>query len=103
MTAVASADLKIKLKSLLGGATTSERQALEAFAVLNLGLIESLRSGTISANDGVVRFYNAANCLFVRRKMKNSLCDEIMSRGVQLADLFDALSPASARRQFAAN
>jgi len=100
MTATA-AELELKLESLLGRAPTTDRQALEAFAVFNLGLIESLRSGTINADDGVVRFYNAANCLYVRRKMKNSVCDEIMSRGVQLPDLFDALSPAAARRQFA--
>src|SRR5712672_2497448 len=89
-------DLEIKLNSLLGTSATTDRQALETFAVLNLGLIESLRSGTMDANDGVSRFYNAANCAYVRRKIKNAICDEIMSRGVQLPDLFDILSPSVA-------
>jgi hypothetical protein len=71
------------------------------FVVLNLGLIELLRSGAIAAQDGVIRIYHSWNCLYVRRQLKNPLCDEIMSRGAQLPDLFDTLSPAKARREFA--
>jgi hypothetical protein len=93
--------LDLKLEALLGSRSTTDRQALEAFAVLNLGIIESMRTGTINPDDAVCRFYNAANCLFVRRKLKNAVCDEIMSRGVQMPDLFVILSPSVARRQFA--
>jgi hypothetical protein len=94
-------ELDLKLELMLGGRSTTDRQALVAFAVLNLGIIESLRTGTINPDEAVSRFYNAANCLYVRRKLKNSGCDEIMSRGVQLPDLFVVLSPSVARRQFA--
>jgi hypothetical protein len=93
--------LKINLGSLLRAARASDRQALETFALLNLGLVESLRNGALNANDGVAQFYNAANCLYVRRAIKNSVCDEIMSRGVQLPDLFEILSPSLARRELA--
>jgi hypothetical protein len=94
-------ELRIELETLFGGQRISGRRALETFAVINLGLIESLRNGALDANDAICRFYNAANCLFVRRKLRNALCDDVMAHGVQLADLFDALSPSAARRQFA--
>jgi hypothetical protein len=97
---VAAIELDLRLESMLGGRTTTERQALEAFAVLNLGIIESLPTGTIDPDEAVTRFYNAANCLYVRRKLKSTVCDEIMSRGVQLPDLFVVLSASVARRQF---
>jgi hypothetical protein len=96
---IEAVELDLKLESMLGGRSTTDRQALEAFAVLNLGIIESLRTGTINPDEAVARFYNAANCLYVRRKLKNPVCDEIMSRGVQLPDLFLVLSPSAARRQ----
>ncbi len=78
-----------------------DRSPLGMFVLLNLGLIELLRSGTIPAEEGVVRFYHSRNCLYVHRKLKNPVCDEIMTRGAQLPDLFDALTPARARRRFA--
>ncbi len=77
-----------------------DRQPLATFVLLNLGLIDLLRSGAIEPDEGVVRFYHAQNRLYVRRKLKNELCDEIMGRGAQLPDLFDALSKFAARRQF---
>lgn len=92
---------KIDLHSLLGNGCTP-RQALDAFAVINLGLVESMRDRVISPDDAIPRFYNAANCLFAHRKLKNVVADDIMGRGVQLSDLFDALPPATAEREFAA-
>lgn len=77
-----------------------DRSPLGMFVVLNLGLIELLRSGTIAAEEGVVRFYHAQNRVYVRRSLKNPLCDEIMSRGTQLPEIMGSLSPARARRQF---
>ena len=97
---VAAVERRIDLESLFGTTELSNRQLIEAFAVLNLGLVESFRSGVLRPGDGVSRFYYAANCLYVRRKLKNAVCDDIMGRGVQLPDLFDALSPAVARKQF---
>ena len=95
-----TAELRIDLESLFGRSGLKSRQVLEAFGVLNLGFIESLRSGAMRPSDAVARFYCAANCLYVRRKLKNEVCDDIMGRGVQLPDLFDALPLAVAKRQF---
>jgi hypothetical protein len=96
-----TAELRIDLQSLFGESGMTTRQAIEAFAVLNLGFIESLRSGAMRPGDAISRFYCAANCIYVRRKFKNEACDDIMGRGVQLPDLFDALPAAIAKRQFA--
>lgn len=76
-----------------------DRSPLATFVLLNLGLIDLLRSGAIDPGEGVVRFYHSRNCLFVRRTLKSSVCDEIMTRGAQLPDLFEALSKSRARRQ----
>jgi hypothetical protein len=38
--------------------------------------------------------------LYVRKRLKNKLADKIMSYGVQLPDLFDALPLEEAQRQF---
>jgi hypothetical protein len=45
-------------------------------------------------------FFNAENCLFVRQHLREKIADEIMSRGVQLPDLFDALPIEEAHREF---
>lgn len=90
----------IQLKTVLsevGGA--SERQ-LALFALLNLGLVESLTSGSFSAADVVQIFFNAENCLFVRQQLRNRIADEVMSHGTQLSDLFDALPAKEAQREF---
>ena len=70
------------------------------FAFFNLGLIESLANGLLSAKEAVGRFYHADNCLFVRRVLKDKTADRIMSHGVQLVDLFDALPASGAQREF---
>jgi hypothetical protein len=75
-------------------------RSLFIFASLNLGIIELLADGLLSATDAVRLFYNADNCLFVRRKLPGKLADKIMSHGVQLPDLFDALPADEAHRQF---
>ncbi len=95
----AAEEHRIDLESLFGASALSNRQQVEAFAVLNLGLVESFRSGVLRPGDGVSRFYYAGNCQYVRRKLKNAVCDDIMGRGVQLPDLFDALPPTVARKQ----
>ncbi len=90
----------IVLRQLLVKADQAESEQVEIFALLNLGILESLSHGLISAADALSTFYHAENCQFVRQRMRNRTADEIMSRGVQLSDLFDALPPLVAQRQF---
>jgi hypothetical protein len=62
--------------------------------------VQSLASGALTPAEAVQRFYHAANCLHVRRTLRSKEANETMSRGVQLPDLFDALSAEEARREF---
>ncbi len=91
---------RIDLKQLLGEAGRTRSEQLEIFALLNLGVLESLSHGLISAGDALRTFFHAENCLFVRQQVRNRTADEIMSRGTQLPDLFDALPPLIAQREF---
>jgi hypothetical protein len=86
------------LEALLGKRLDPGKQS-SLFALLNLGMAESLENGVLSADDAVRILYNADNCLFVR-KMNNRRANEIMSRGAQLPDLFDVLPPKKARQQY---
>src|SRR5690242_7305034 len=79
---------KYQLEILLPAASPDQADRLAFFAVLNLGFIESLANGMISAVAAVSRFYFADNCLFVRRVLKDKIADRVMSHGVQLPDLF---------------
>ena len=72
---------------------------MPTFALLVLGIVESISSGVLSASDAARTFFTAENCLFVRHVLKNKSADEIMGRGVQLPDLFDALAPDEAARE----
>jgi quinol monooxygenase YgiN len=87
---------KIELSRLLnsGDATTS------AFAAVTLGVIEALASGSISADVATRLYFDADNCLFVHKYFHDKLADEIMSHGVQLQDLFDALPSNEAQQEF---
>jgi hypothetical protein len=89
----------MQLQTILAGASTA-RQQPALFALLILGILESLDQGLLSAADAVGQFFHAENCLYVRKQLRNRLADEIMSRGVQLPDLFDALAAADAHRDF---
>jgi hypothetical protein len=62
-------------------------------------LIESLGFGLISPSEAVRLFYHADNCL-AARKLLGKTADEIMSRGVQLPDLFDVLPTEEAHCEF---
>lgn len=97
----ATLEREISLEGMLRHMRGSRRQALEAFAMLNLGILESLSSGVLDTEEAVRRFYNVENCLYVRRRIRDDVCDEIMSRGVQLGDLLDILPIAEAQRAFA--
>jgi len=73
-------------------------QQLELFALLNLGIAQSLASGVISATESIQRFYHADNCLYVRKHLRSKQANAIMSHGVQLPDLFDCLPAEEAIR-----
>ena len=87
----------VDLSSLLSDA--DPRQHIETFAILVLGVAESVASGVLTTSGAVATFFNADNCLFVKKSLKNRIADQIMGRGVQLPDLFDALSPDEAARE----
>jgi hypothetical protein len=63
-------------------------------------MVQSLASGVMSATEAVQLFYNAENCLYVREHFRNKKANAVMSHGVQLPDLFEALSAAEASREF---
>jgi hypothetical protein len=75
-------------------------QQQELFALLNLGIVQSLASGVLSPTEAVDRFYHAENCLYVQKHFRQKAADAIMSHGVQLPDLFECLSAEEAQREF---
>jgi hypothetical protein len=90
----------IRLDAILTVASDSPEGRLTIFAVVTLGIIESLANGSLNAKDVIPLFFNGDNCLHVRKHLKNKLADRIMSHGVQLPDLFDILPLEEAQRQF---
>ncbi|HVA48845.1 MAG TPA: hypothetical protein VNH11_20935 [Pirellulales bacterium] len=90
----------MNLESLLSRELPAASNGIALFAVLNLGLIESLANGALGTAEAVRVFYNAENCLFVEKRLRDKTAREIMSRGVQLPDLFAAFSEDDARREF---
>jgi hypothetical protein len=90
----------MKLEVLLNAIGRDRVEQLRLFARLILGVIEELDQGLISATDAVQGIYNADNCLFIRKHFREKLPDRIMSHGVQLPDLFDALPAELAYREF---
>jgi|SRR5688572_26857126 hypothetical protein len=84
----------------LSDTSGSLTQQLELFALVNLGLVQSLASGILTPTDAIQRFYHADNCLYVQKHFRNKVANEIMSRGVQLPDLFESLPAEEAQREF---
>lgn len=91
---------KIYLKSLFSESGRTLEERLELFALLNLGILESLSHGLMSASDALRTFFHAENSVFVRQHLHDRIADEIMSRGVQLPDLFEVLPAEEAQREF---
>jgi hypothetical protein len=89
----------MNLRSLLSQADDRDQQ-VTSFALLCLGVIECLAGGLVSATDALPFFFHAENCLFVRKGLKHRIADQVMSHGVQLPDLFDALPAEEAHREF---
>ncbi len=81
-------------------ATRGHSQQLQLFAFLNLGVIQSLKSGVISATEAVKQFYHAENCLYIKDFLSNAVANKIMSHGVQLPDIFNCLSSDEAQQEF---
>jgi hypothetical protein len=90
----------MSLKTLLAASGGTPAQQLVLFALLNLGIIESLANGLLSATNALQVFFHTENCLFVRKQLRNKTADAIMSHGVQLPDLFDVLPAENAHREF---
>jgi hypothetical protein len=84
----------------LADASGDRAQQLELFALVNLGMVQALLSGTLSVTEAIERFYHADNCLYVRKQFRSRTADAIMSHGVQLPDLFDTLPAEEAQREF---
>jgi hypothetical protein len=80
------------------GRTTDE--LLRLFAITVMGVVGAVERGLWTAEDAVREFFNTENCLFVENRLNSKIASEIMRRGVQLPDLFDALDPDSARCEF---
>lgn len=91
---------QIRLESLLSGSDERGGHRLRLFALLNLGVIDSLAEGLWNATDAIRLFYNAENCLFVKDKLKDKVANRIMGHGVQLDTLFTVLSESESHREF---
>jgi hypothetical protein len=89
-----------KFRIVLSDIDGDPMQKLRHFALLNLGVVQSLASGVMSAAEAVHFFYNAENCLYVRKHFRNKEANAIMSHGTQLPDLFECLSAEEASREF---
>jgi hypothetical protein len=65
-----------------------------------LAFTEGLGRNPMSAIDATRLFFNAENCLYVRKKLRDKKADEIMGHGVQLQDLFEVLPGKEAQQEF---
>lgn len=91
---------RIDLKTLLEASGKARADQVALFALVNLGIVESLSNGLVGAAECLRLFFHAENCLVVRKTLRVKLADDIMSHGVQLPDLFDALPAEEAQREF---
>lgn len=73
----------------------------EVFALIVLGLLDSLESGVLNCSEVVPLFFHAANCRFVESHLQCVDAIEVMGRGSQLPDLYDALDSTEADRELA--
>lgn len=90
----------MNLENLLNVSDKNSGSQEKLFALLAMGMIESLSRGQIGPTEAVETFFNAENCVFVRKRLKGKSADRLMSHGVQLPDLFDVLPPEEAHREF---
>ena len=91
---------KMSLQTLLAVSEGIPAQQLAVFALLTLGMLESLANGLLSATDALRVFFHAENCLSVHQHLQDKTANAVMSHGVQLPDLFEVLPTAEAHREF---
>ncbi|HEX9455149.1 MAG TPA: hypothetical protein VGA27_12335 [Candidatus Binatia bacterium] len=91
---------KLQTRMILSAVPGNTQQQLEIFALLNLGFVQSLASGVLTPTEALERFYHADNCLYVQKHFRKREANAIMSHGVQLPDIFDALPAEEARREY---
>jgi hypothetical protein len=90
----------MNLQQVLNAAGADSARQLELFAILTLGIMESLENGVLSPAEAITVFFNLENCRFVRDNLPAKAADEVMGRGVQLPDLLEALDAEEAPKEF---
>ena len=90
---------KVDLESLLATFAGDPAGRLRVFALVSLGIVESLSNGTMSATDATRFCFHVDNHFYVRKTFK-TVARRFMSHGRQLADLFDILPAEDANRGF---
>src|SRR3954463_4355507 len=80
--------------------TVGQESPLALFAVTSLGVVESLVAGSMTPTEAIQAFFHGKNIQFVKTKLGNKRAVEIMGRGVQLADLFDAMPLEESHREY---
>lgn len=88
---------RVELSALLKDFAKPQKKAV--LAGLNLAILGSIDMQQMTAEEAIAGFYHSTNCLYVKRSIKDRVADELMSRGVQLADLFEALPQGKARSE----
>jgi len=80
--------------------TAGQEEPLALFAVTTLGVVDSLAAGSLTPSDAIHAFFHGKNIQYVKKKLNDDRSNEIMGRGVQLADLFDSMPVEEAHREF---
>jgi hypothetical protein len=86
----------IDLAKLLSVFDRPASRRLGLFALL----VEWLANRALNAAEATRLFFNAENCLYVQKKLRDKTADKIMSHGLQLQDLFEALPGKEAQQEF---
>ena len=89
----------LSLASLLTEMADVPSRHLEVLALLTLGILDAIESEVLTPDAARHQFFTGENCLFVRETLRSAEADSIMSRGVELPDLFEALSHDVATRE----
>jgi hypothetical protein len=80
--------------------TSGQQKPLALFAVTSLGIVDSLAAGSLTPTQAIRAFFHGKNIQYTKKKLNDERANEIMGRGVQLADLFDAMPVEEAHREF---
>lgn len=91
----------IVLERMLANASMRTEERREVFALIVLGLLDSLEGRVLTTADVSALFFNVGNSRFVASTLGCIDAEEVMARGCQLADLFDAIDPDEARAELA--